>query len=145
MREIILPEKLDILARIGNFDNVDTFIESVSKDILIDTSDLEYSRPDKYHVDLTYSKLLRGENCERSELSALYLWVLSSSLMKCRSSVFLTSDNIDVVSSIVEYLYQRKLIVPIYLCVKKSRSEKRRSGCRDLPFSKRKKYLLGDT
>lgn len=117
-KEIKLPKKTDLM-QASRFRELDLFIDSISEDIFLDTSNFEYLRPDKYHAKLTYIKISKGEGCLNSELSALLLWVLSSALMKRGRSVFLAySGNIAAIKAIVDYLEQRKLTAPIYICVK---------------------------
>ena len=125
IKEIKLPKKLDAPLSVKEFDDIERLIQSFDGDILLDTENFEYSRPDKYHVDLAYGKLRRGEACEKSELSALLLWILSSLLMREKRSVYLIlNDKVDAVKAVIDYIEQRKLSVNIYICVENLTVEK---------------------
>lgn len=114
-----IPNLFDLFSSINTFNNLASLIENID-DLLLDLSDFEYCRPDKYHAEITFDKLLRGDIYENKEKSALLIWILSSSLMKKNHAVYLIYDgNISKVKTVVEYLEALKLFPPLYVCIKK--------------------------
>lgn len=75
-----------------------------------------YTRPDEYHATLTYSRVLRGENVQSGEFSALVAWVLCRTLMKSSAEVYIKlGDSLGEACGLLDLLEQRKLSPKITL------------------------------
>ena len=84
--------------------------------ICVDLDGFCYTRPDEYHATLTYSRVLRGENVQSGEFSALVAWVLCRTLMKSSAEVYIKlGDSLGEACGLLELLEQRKLSPKITL------------------------------
>ena len=115
---------LDLLLRSGIDlpESIDDLVSDTCKgtsNIEIDMRELEYSRPDKYHTELTYQKLLLGESCEKSEISALIIWIICRVFMTKNARLVITPDmNLEYTQRLLGLLNERKLYPDIIIVVR---------------------------
>jgi hypothetical protein len=89
---------------------------SKKSELCIDLDGFCYTRPDEYHATLTYSRVLRGENVQSGEFSALVAWVLCRTLMKSSAEVYIKlGDSLGEACGLLDLLEQRKLSPKITL------------------------------
>ena len=110
----------DIASHIKNArtDDLDQISCELSKEsaIAVNLDGFCYTRPDEYHATLTYSRVLRGENVQSVEFSALVAWVLCRTLMKSSVEVYIKlGDSLGEACGLLELLEQRRLSPKITL------------------------------
>jgi hypothetical protein len=110
----------DIASHIKNAqtDDLEQVSCELSKEsaIVVDLDGFCYTRPDEYHATLTYSRVLRGENVQSGEFSALVAWVLCRTLMKNSAEVYIKlGDSLGDARGLLYLLEQRKLSPKITL------------------------------
>jgi hypothetical protein len=89
---------------------------SKKSELCIDLDGFCYTRPDEYHASLTYSSLLRSENVQSGEFSALVAWVLCRTLMKSSAELYIKlGDSLSEARGLFDLLEQRKLSPKITL------------------------------
>jgi hypothetical protein len=89
---------------------------SKKSELCIDLDGFCYTRPDEYHATLTYSRVLRGENVQSGEFSALVAWVLCRTLMKSSAELYIKlGDSLSEARGLFDLLEQRKLSPKITL------------------------------
>jgi hypothetical protein len=89
---------------------------SKKSELCIDLDGFCYTRPDEYHATLTYSRVLRGENVQSGEFSALVAWVLCRTLMKSSAELYIKlGDSLSEARGLLDLLEQRKLSPKITL------------------------------
>lgn len=110
----------DIASHIKNAstDDLEQVSCELSKEsaIAVDLDGFRYTRPDEYHATLTYSRVLRGENVQSGEFSALVAWVLCRTLMKSFAELYIKlGDSLSEARGLLDLLEQRKLSPKITL------------------------------
>jgi hypothetical protein len=110
----------DIASHIKNAqtDDLEQVSCELSKEsaLAVDLDGFCYTRPDEYHATLTYSRVLRGENVQSGEFSALVAWVLCRTLMKSSAEVYIKlGDSLGEACGLLDLLEQRKLSPKITL------------------------------
>jgi hypothetical protein len=110
----------DIASHIKNAqtDDLEQVSCELSKEsaLAVDLDGFFYTRPDEYHATLIYSRVLRGENVQIGEFSALVAWVLCRTLMKNSAEVYIKlGDSLGDARGLLYLLEQRKLSPKITL------------------------------
>ena len=99
------------------FDNVANDLQTNS--LLLDLTGSDYCRPDPYHSCCTYKKLLHGEKCELSEISALLCWSACRILMRREIELCVKASS-SVAEKILKLLESRDLFSKLILFVEQT-------------------------
>ncbi len=100
-------------------DTLGLLIEKIAEhgEIAVDMSDFQYSRPDEYHTNRTYQRLLSGEVCQTCEMSALLCWIICRVLMRKNTRLYiLVNDSLKETEKLLRLLEERKLYPKISVC-----------------------------
>ena len=99
------------------FDNVANDLQTNS--LLLDLTGSDYCRPDPYHSCCTYKKLLLGEKCERSEISALLCWSACRILMRREIELCVKASS-STAEKIIKLLESRNLFPKLIFYIERS-------------------------
>ena len=81
---------------------------------------MPYVRPDPYHADIAYKKLLNSDPSEK-ELSLLVAWILCKMLSQKKLDLYIKiGDNTDEALRFIELLKTRKIASSVCLCIDKT-------------------------
>ena len=98
-------------------EDIDGFISKLPHRFAIDTSQMEYLRPNEYNSALAYEKILNGYACDKGELCALLCWIACRAAMRNAVDIYLIcGENMSIAEAIVALLEGRKLYPNVRLC-----------------------------
>ena len=112
------PQKLNSLLLRGDLPlYIDELAELLEERVVIDLSGLSYQRPDEYHCNLTYKKLLGGFQCGDGEFCALLAFVICRAMMKRKICLYLIADeNMEAAEKMLSLFESRGLLAEMHLC-----------------------------
>lgn len=109
-----LPEALDVL--------IEQIADS-NDNILIDLDGLNFERPDKYHAELVYGRIINGERCTCESEFALITWIICRVLMRRNAKLYILPDKeFLTVAKLLDLMSCRKLYPPICIIAESKRS-----------------------